>query len=60
MRCDKHRKDCEVPCTWCGKQLCPMCVAREVGKKAYCEKCHVVLGGVAPKSYTPMLKAKIQ
>lgn len=46
MRCDKHKKDQNCGCMWCGKRLCEFCIAKRDGGKFYCEKCAVQLGGV--------------
>ncbi|RJQ20748.1 hypothetical protein C4580_03545 [Candidatus Woesearchaeota archaeon] len=45
-RCDKHRKDLIATCNWCGKKACEFCIARQEGKKAYCEKCIPLLGNI--------------
>ncbi|MBS3119789.1 hypothetical protein J4475_03120 [Candidatus Woesearchaeota archaeon] len=39
MNCVKHDKDFIGNCTWCGKQLCPRCVATNTGRKIYCQAC---------------------
>lgn len=39
MRCPKHKKETVGLCFWCGQQLCPLCIAKEDGRKIYCEKC---------------------
>jgi hypothetical protein len=43
MRCNTHRKEFEGACNWCGKKLCPMCIAKQEGRKFYCEACAVAL-----------------
>ncbi len=43
MRCTTHRKEQEGACNWCGKKLCPMCIAKQEGRKYYCEACAVAL-----------------
>lgn len=46
MRCAKHKKETVSSCIWCGTKVCPQCIARKEGKKAYCFKCQTRLGGV--------------
>ncbi|MBW2978621.1 hypothetical protein KY304_00750, partial [Candidatus Woesearchaeota archaeon] len=46
MRCTKHKKEVIGHCTWCGKPVCPLCVAKKEGKKLYCEKCAIQLSGI--------------
>lgn len=46
MRCIKHKKAVISNCTWCGKHVCALCVAKKEGKKVYCEKCAIQLAGV--------------
>jgi hypothetical protein len=46
MKCEKHKKDHVGGCQWCGKRVCEFCVAKQVGKKLYCEKCASMLGGI--------------
>ncbi|MEM2915804.1 MAG: hypothetical protein QXT19_00375 [Candidatus Woesearchaeota archaeon] len=43
MRCNTHRKEFEGVCNWCGKKLCPLCIAKQEGRKYYCEACAVAL-----------------
>ncbi len=43
MRCTNHRREFEGACNWCGKKLCEMCIAKQEGKKVYCEACAVTL-----------------
>jgi hypothetical protein len=30
-------------CIWCGKKLCEYCIARQEGRKYYCENCAIRL-----------------
>jgi len=46
MRCTKHKKQIIGNCNWCGKPICPLCVAKKDGRKLYCEKCAKQLAGV--------------
>ena len=46
MRCLIHKKELIGNCTWCGKQLCLLCIAKKEGKKFYCEKCATQLAGI--------------
>jgi len=46
MRCLIHKKELVGNCTWCGKQLCLLCIAKKEGKKIYCEKCTGQLAGL--------------
>ena len=48
MRCPTHKKETIGNCQWCGKQICPFCVARKDGKKLYCESCATKLAGLKP------------
>ena len=43
MRCQQHKRDFNGPCNWCGKKLCEMCIAKQEGRKFYCEHCAVML-----------------
>jgi len=43
MRCNTHRKEFEGTCNWCGKKLCPLCIAKQEGRKYYCEACAIAL-----------------
>jgi hypothetical protein len=43
MRCTTHRKDFDGACNWCGKKLCELCIAKQEGRKIYCEACAVSL-----------------
>ncbi|MBD3361740.1 hypothetical protein GF358_03030 [Candidatus Woesearchaeota archaeon] len=45
MRCTKHKKEFISTCNWCGKRVCPLCIAKKEGKKVYCEKCATQLAG---------------
>ncbi len=42
-RCTTHRKDFHGGCMWCGKKLCVLCIAKQEGRKFYCEHCAVSL-----------------
>jgi hypothetical protein len=46
MRCIKHKKEVMGNCNWCGKHVCPLCIAKKEGRKLYCEKCAIQLAGV--------------
>lgn len=46
MRCLTHKKELIGNCTWCGKQLCLLCIAKKEGKKIYCERCATQLAGL--------------
>ncbi len=50
MFCRQHNKETIGGCQWCGKVLCPKCVVKKDGRKAYCAAC-------APK-VAPMLVEK--
>lgn len=43
MRCTQHRKDFQGACNWCGSKLCELCIAKQEGRKVYCETCAVRL-----------------
>lgn len=43
MRCPTHRRDQLGPCNWCGAKLCELCIAKQEGRKLYCEKCAINL-----------------
>ena len=43
MRCTQHRKDFTGACNWCGSKLCELCIAKQEGRKFYCETCAVRL-----------------
>jgi ribosome-binding protein aMBF1 (putative translation factor) len=57
MRCTNHRKELIGNCTWCGKHVCPLCIAKKEGRKLYCERCAIQLVGVKrvklPKPASP-------
>ncbi len=46
MRCTKHKKEVLGHCTWCGKPVCPLCIAKKEGRRLYCEKCAIKLAGI--------------
>lgn len=48
MGCWEHDRDFVGNCTWCGKPLCVICIAKEVGKKIYCRKCLGSLSQIKP------------
>ena len=52
-RCVKHRKNFEGVCNWCGKKVCPLCIAGRNGNKVYCEACVQKLGPPPKKSSLP-------
>ena len=58
MRCVKHHRTTIGACQWCGKQLCPFCVAKKEGQKLYCEKCTILLSGVKKAKLPPLKQAK--
>ena len=39
MKCTEHGKTFVGHCTWCGKELCKLCVAKYKGTKLYCTPC---------------------
>jgi hypothetical protein len=45
MRCTKHKKEIMGNCTWCGRHVCALCIAKKEGKRLYCEKCAIQLAG---------------
>ena len=63
MRCTKHKKEGAGHCNWCGKLVCPLCIAKKEGRKLYCEKCAIRLAGVKriklPKSKPIQREAKL-
>lgn len=48
MGCWEHNRDFVGKCTWCGKPLCVICIAKEDGKKIYCRKCLGSLSEIKP------------
>lgn len=48
MGCWEHSKEFVGNCTWCGKPLCVVCIAKEDGKKIYCRKCLSSLEEIKP------------
>ena len=42
-RCTAHKKDFLGDCMWCGKNLCGLCIAKQEGRKLYCEHCAINL-----------------
>ncbi len=58
MRCPAHRKEQEGVCNWCGKKLCPMCIATQEGRKYYCEACAVALVPFKREKLPPVEIAK--
>jgi hypothetical protein len=52
-RCVKHRKNFEGVCNWCGKKVCPLCIAGRNGNKVYCDVCVQKLGPPPKKSSLP-------
>ncbi|MBN1644912.1 hypothetical protein JW851_02645 [Candidatus Woesearchaeota archaeon] len=55
MRCNKHKKEVIGHCNWCGKHVCPLCIAKKEGKKLYCEKCAIQLSSIK-KIHLPKVK----
>jgi hypothetical protein len=49
MRCSQHGKDLIAVCTWCGKQMCKLCIKKTDGKKAYCAQCVAQIGDMLQK-----------
>ncbi|MBW3022964.1 hypothetical protein KY308_02585 [Candidatus Woesearchaeota archaeon] len=49
MKCLKHNKDVEGVCTWCGKELCKMCISKTDGRKKYCSSCVNEIGDLIKK-----------
>ncbi len=43
MRCTTHKREFDGACNWCGKKLCELCIAKQEGRKFYCEHCAVSL-----------------
>ena len=43
MRCTTHKREFDGTCNWCGKKLCELCIAKQEGRKFYCEHCAVSL-----------------
>lgn len=43
MRCTTHKREYDGACNWCGKKLCELCIAKQEGRKFYCEHCAVAL-----------------
>jgi len=58
MRCNEHKREFLGPCNWCGKKLCEMCIAKQEGKRYYCEHCAVALVPFAQRTLRPALAAK--
>ncbi len=56
MRCSKHNKDYIAVCTWCGKQMCRMCISKTDGKKAYCSSCVAQIGDLLKKKQIETIK----
>jgi hypothetical protein len=52
-RCIKHRKAFEGVCNWCGKQVCPLCIAGRNGNKVYCDACVQKIGQPPKKPALP-------
>jgi len=49
MRCTKHGKDVISVCTWCGKEMCRLCITKTDGKKTYCSSCVNEIGDMLKK-----------
>lgn len=64
MRCTEHKREFNGPCNWCGKKLCEMCIAKQEGKKYYCEHCAVSLVPYKierrPVMASPRMEAPVQ
>jgi len=63
MRCQTHRKEHQGPCNWCGAKLCELCIAKQEGRKYYCEKCAINLLPFKPErrpAMKPVATATVQ
>lgn len=58
MRCSKHFKDITSTCTWCGKELCKLCVVQSDGNKNYCSNCSQRIGGMVREKQLNTIKAE--
>ncbi len=60
MICSKHNKDTIGTCQWCGKVLCPKCVAKKDGRKAYCANCAVNIAPMLVEKQMNVLKQEYE
>ena len=56
MRCSKHNKDFLGVCTWCGKELCRLCISKTDGNKKYCDVCVREIGDLIKKRQLEKIK----
>ena len=56
MRCSKHNKDVIGVCTWCGRELCRLCISKTDGSKKYCSSCVGNIGDLIKKRQIDKIK----
>jgi len=56
MKCSKHNKDFIGICTWCGKELCRLCISKTDGSKKYCSNCVNQIGDMIKKRQIDKIK----
>ncbi len=56
MRCQRHSKECTGVCTWCGRQLCRLCIGKTDGKKMYCVDCSGKIGDLVKEKQLDVIR----
>ena len=56
MKCRRHNKDITAVCTWCGAEMCRLCISKTDGKKAYCSSCAAQIGDLLQKKQMETIK----
>ena len=56
MRCSKHNKEITGVCTWCGREMCKLCISKTDGNKKYCSHCVGSIGDMIKQRQIDKIK----
>jgi len=56
MKCQRHNKETIGVCTWCGRELCRLCISKTDGSKKYCSHCVNEIGDLIKKRQIDKIK----